>query len=729
MIHHHTCCLCEANCGLLVEHDGEKVHSIRGNPDDVLSQGYICPKATALQDLHEDPDRLRQPMRRDGDSWTPVSWEEAMEEAVSRLHQIQEAHGRDAVALYVGNPTVHNYASALALTFFRDVLNTRNAFSATSADQLPHMLAGFLMFGHQLLLPVPDLERTDLLLILGGNPLVSNGSIMTAPNMRRRLKQIQERGGAVVVLDPRKTQTAALADEHHFVRPGSDALVLLALLHTVFAEGWVDEGAWRSFSKGLEQVETLVQSFPPERVAEATGVDAGTLRSLALRLCDTPRAAVYGRLGTCTQAFGGLNGWLLNVLNIVTGHLDRPGGMMLTQPAVDLPEAASWLGQTGGFARWHSRVRGLPEFGGELPVSVLREEMETPGDGQIRALITHAGNPVLSTPNGEGLSKALAGLDFMVSLDPYITATSRHANLILPPPSPLERDHFALVFHALSVRNVVKYDGPVFVNPTLHMDWETLLALGHGLARKRKGMKAIWDSLQLSVLRRFGMRGVLRLLFWGGREGPLRGLFRRRLTLGKVALEPNGIDLGPLQPCLPQRLFHRDKRIDLAPKPYLNDISRLERALEDGEFERSGSLQLIGRRHLRSNNSWLHNSSRLVKGKPRCTLLMHPDDATERRLSDGQRVFVSSSVGQIEVTLCLSDEMMPGVVSLPHGWGHQDKGAKMRVANATEGASMNDLVDESFLDEMSGNAGLNGLRVQVAPAAPSRQLEQSVAVL
>ncbi|TNE46976.1 MAG: molybdopterin oxidoreductase family protein [Deltaproteobacteria bacterium] len=728
MIHHHTCCLCEANCGLLVEHDGEKVLSIRGNPDDVLSQGYICPKATALQDLHEDPDRLRQPMRRDGDSWSPVSWEEAMEEAASRLHQIQEAHGRDAVALYVGNPTVHNYASALALTFFRDVLNTRNAFSATSADQLPHMLAGFLMFGHQLLLPVPDLERTDLLLILGGNPLVSNGSIMTAPNMRRRLKQIQERGGAVVVLDPRKTQTAALADEHHFVRPGSDALVLLALLHTVFAEGRVDEGAWRSFSKGLEQVETLVQAFPPERVAEATGVDAGTLRALALRLCDTPRAAVYGRLGACTQAFGGLNGWLLNVLNIVTGHLDRPGGMMLTQPAVDLPEAASWLGQTGGFARWHSRVRGLPEFGGELPVSVLREEMETPGDGQIRALITHAGNPVLSTPNGEGLSKALEGLDFMVSLDPYITATSRHANLILPPPSPLERDHFALVFHALSVRNVVKYDGPVFANPTLHMDWETLLALGHGLARKRKGVKAIWDSLQLSVMRRFGMRGVLRLLFWGGREGPLRGLFRRRLTLRKVAREPNGIDLGPLQPCLPQRLFHRDKRVDLAPKPYLDDISRLERALEDGEFDRSGSLQLIGRRHLRSNNSWLHNSSRLVKGKPRCTLLMHPDDATERRLSDGQRVFVSSSVGQIEVTLCLSDEMMPGVVSLPHGWGHRDKGAKMQVANATEGASMNDLVDESFLDEMSGNAGLNGLRVQVAPVAPSKQLEQSVTV-
>ncbi len=718
MTHYRTCSLCEANCGLEIEHDGQEILSIRGNPQDVLSQGYLCPKATALKDLHNDPDRLRQPMRRVGDEWVPVSWEEALEEAATRLHQIQEEHGRDAVALYLGNPNVHNYANLLAMTFFHEALDSGSRFAATSVDQLPSMFAAFQMFGHQLLLPIPDIDHTDLMIIVGGNPVVSNGSIMTAPNMRGRLKAIQKRGGSVVVIDPRRTETAQRADEHLWIRPGSDALLFLSMLHILFAEDLVAPGTWTSYTVGIEAIEAIARRFPPERIADIVGISTDTIRRLTRTYAQTPRAVLYGRMGVCAQAYGGLNAWLINVINLVTGHLDQRGGVMFTQPAIDLLVIASMLGETGQFASRRSRVRGLPEFSGELPAAVLNEEMETPGEGQIRALMTVAGNPVLSTPNGQRLAQNLEKLDFIVALDPCITATTRHAHLIFPPPSPLERDHFALVFHALAVRNTIKYDEPLFPasSETPH-DWETLLALGLRLNQKRKGWRARWQSFQLGFLRRFGMRRILTVLLWIGRHGPLRN-WKNRLTMRRLRKNSHGIDLGPLQPCLPQRLFTSDKKIHVAPDVLVNDVDRLEQDLERGDFVLGSTLLLIGRRHLHSNNSWMHNVSRMVRGKPRCTLLMHPDDAEQRNLSDGGMVVVSSRVGEVEVRLTLTDDIMPGVVSLPHGWGHRDKGAKLQVANKTEGASANDLTDDQFVDPLTGNAGLNGVKVEVRQSSP-----------
>ncbi len=723
MEHVRTCNLCEALCGLVIEHDGERVQQIRGDEHDPLSHGHICPKAVAIQDLHEDPDRLRHPVRREGDRWVPVTWEAALEEAAERLHKVRTRYGRNAVAMYAGNPTVHNYAAMLMGLELRKELRTRSNFSATSADQLPHMFAALYMFGHQMLLPVPDLDRTDLWIILGGNPVVSNGSIMTAPGVKRRLKAIRRRGGRVVVVDPRRTETAQAAGEHHFIRPGADALLLMAMLHTVLDEGLVAEGPWQAWTDGLPELEGAARRFSPDRVAGRVGIEAEVIRQLARDLAGTPRAVLYGRLGVSTQRFGGLCGWLVYALNVITEHLDTVGGMMFTRPAVDFVELMARFGQKGHFGAWRSRVSGLPEFGGELPVAALAEEIEAEGEGQIRALIVFSGNPVLSTPNGGRLARALPALDTMIAIDPFITATSRHASLILPPLSPLERDHFGLAFHTLAVRNTVKY-APRLFEPAEDAldDWQILTGLAAELRRQRMGggLLARARSAASEVLPRLGPRRVLDMALRAGPYGAIRHpLGAQRLTLDKLERAPHGFDLGALVPCLPERLFTSDKRVRLAPHVLLQDLDRLAATLDEAA-PASGSLALIGRRQLRSNNSWLHNSQRLVKGKPRCTLLMHPEDAASRGLEAGQRVAIASRVGRVEdVQLDLDDDMMRGVVSLPHGWGHAAKGAELSVANATDGPSLNDLTDETLIDRLTGTSVLSGVPVEVTRSQPA----------
>lgn len=716
MLHHRTCCLCEALCGLEIEHDGRRVLGIRGHQADVLSRGHICPKATALKEIHEDPDRLRQPMRRQGDRFVPVSWDAALDEVADRIQAIQAQHGHNALGIYSGNPTAHNYATLLSGLALAEVVRTKSRFSATSVDQLPHMLAGLEMFGHQLLLPVPDIDHTDLFIVMGGNPVVSNGSLMTAPGVAKRLSAIRARGGRVVVLDPRKTETAEVADEHHAVRPGTDGMLLMAMLHTVFAEGLVARGPWRAMSSGLAELEAAAQAFAPERVAGPTGVAAEVIRGLARDLARTKRAVIYGRLGVCTQAFGGLNAWLLVALNAVTGHLDTRGGAMFTEPAVDLMKLASKSGQTGHFGVWKSRVRGLPEFGGELPAVTLAEEIETEGEGRVRALMTVAGNPVLSTPNGARLARALSTLEFMVSLDPWITATSRHAHIILPPLSPLERDHFGLAFHALSVRNTVSYSPPLFEPASgSYDDWQTILTLAERIAERQPKSERRLGPTKLRWMRGVGPRRLLDMLIRGGRAGGMLSLRGPRLTLDKLAKTAGGVDLGPLEPCLAGRLATPDRKIRLAPPVFLADVARLERAVADAEAT-PGALVLIGRRQLRNNNSWLHNAPKMVSGKSRCTLMMNPDDATRLGLSDGQTVRVRSRVGAVEIPLATDAGMMEGVVSLPHGFGHAQKGAQMQTANGVQGASVNDLTDETFIDALTGTAALSGVPVEVEAA-------------
>jgi anaerobic selenocysteine-containing dehydrogenase len=722
--HFRACHLCEAMCGIAIETDGDRVVSIRGDDQDPFSRGHICPKAVALQDVHEDPDRLRRPLRRRGTSWEEISWNEALAEAAERLVGVQAAHGRDAAAVYLGNPVVHNYGALLFSQLLLKGLGTWNRFSATSVDQLPHMLASYLMFGHQLLLPVADVDRTSFLLMLGANPVASNGSLLTAPGIEKRLKRLRARGGRLVVVDPRRTETAQMADQHLAIRPGSDALLLLALLHTLFAEERVRPGRLAEFTDGLDTVAAAVRPFSPEAIAGATGIDASTVRTLARDFAEAPTAVAYGRVGVSTQEFGSLCAWLVNVLNVVTGNLDRVGGALFSRPAADLVTFADRIGQRGHFDKGKSRVRGLPEFGGEYPVAVLAEEILTPGAGQIRALVTLAGNPVLSAPNGAALDRALSSLDFMVSIDLYLNETTRHAHLVLPPTFALEHDHYDLALHLLAVRNTAKYSPALFAPPAgARHDWQILNELAYGIARAR-GRGVFRASLARAVLGGLGPHGITAALLRFGPYGAGLWPFGAGLTWKRLRREPHGVDLGPLLPSLPGRLSTPGKRLDLAPPRLVADIGRLAARQPEMEAEAradalpsGATLRLIGRRELRSNNSWMHNSARLVKGRDRCTLLMHPGDAEARGLAAGQRVRIRSRVGSVEAPLEITDAMRQGVVSLPHGFGHARDGVRLRVARDHAGVSLNDLTDHERIDLLSGNASFSGLPVEVTGAA------------
>ena len=697
--HYRSCPLCEATCGVAITVDDNRVVSVRGDDDDPFSRGYICPKGTALADLHADPDRLKRPVVRDGDGWREVGWDEAFDLVASKLNAIRARHGKHAIAVYQGNPSAHNLGLLTYGQLLLRTLGTKNSYSATSLDQLPHMLAALLMFGNQLLMPVPDIDRSDLFICLGANPLASNGSIMTAPDVKSRLKAIRERGGRVIVLDPRRTETAEKADQHVFIRPGTDAALLLAMVHVLFAENLVKLGRLRA--NGLDELRRASTQWTPERAAQITGVSAADIRELARALATTKRAVLYGRIGVCTQEFGGLAAWLCYAINALTGHLDEVGGLMFTTPAVDPLPLAAMLGFDGGFDRYRSRVSQKPEFGGELPVTVLAEEIETPGQGQIRALITSAGNPVLSAPGGPRLEKAFAGLDFMVSIDPYINETTRLAHVILPPTSPLERSHYDAALNAFAVRNVAKYSPPLFERDEhARHDWEICLALWTRLGMPRHLGPGSW--LVQRLLGKLGPEPIIDLAL---RTGP------HRLSLAKLRAAPHGLDLGPLESRLPKRLATKDKALQLAPERYLQDLARLDLLGSPAD-----GLVLIGRRHLRSNNSWMHNSERLVKGPPRCTLMIHPDDAASRQLADGGRARISTTTGAIELPVEVTDAIMPGVVSIPHGWGHGRRGVKLRVASEHAGESVNDILDPARIDELSGTSALTGQRVEVRRA-------------
>ena len=677
--------------------DNGKVASIKGNPDDPLSRGYICPKGVSLADIYTDPDRLRRPVRRDGDQWVEIGWDEAFDLVADGLASAINQHGRNAVGVYLGNPTIHSLGGMTHAAGMVKTLGTRNRFSATSVDQLPHQLVAHLMYGHQLFLPIPDIDRTSFLLVFGANPMASNGSLMTVPDFPNRLRELKARGGRMVVFDPRRTETAKVATEHHFVRPGSDAHVLLALLNVVFAEGLTTPP---SYVDGLDAAAAAVADFTPEAAEAASGIPAEEIRRLAREFAAADGAAAYGRIGVSTQGFGTICQWAIQVLNLVTGNLDHEGGTMFTTPAIDA--VGTGLIGRGHHGVWKSRVRGFPESGGELPVSVLREEITTPGDGQIRSMLTLSGNPVLSTPDGARLDEALHGLDFMAAVDIYVNETTRHADVILPPTSALERDHYDLVFHLLAVRNTARFTPAVFAKPKgARHDWEiyreiALRTLAR-LDRKPSLRTRLKVRARLSVSPTLVIAGLLRR----GRSG---------VTLRRLRKEPAGVDLGPLQPGqLPARLPAKSKRIDAAPELVIDDLARLR--AEPGPD--ADELLLIGRRHKSDCNSWMHNAERLTRGKPRHQLFMHPDDLVARGIDDGATVAVTSRVGKVEVDVLATDDVMPGVVSLPHGYGHQVGGTRMTNAETVVGVSINDLTDPERLD-VSGNAALSGVPVTVS---------------
>ncbi|MEA2456887.1 MAG: hypothetical protein QOI45_3149, partial [Thermoleophilaceae bacterium] len=740
--HYRTCPFCEATCGLEVETEGREVVSVRGDERDVLSHGFICPKAFGLKQLHEDPDRLTTPLvRRDGEL-VEATWDEAFEEIDRRLTPLLAEHGRNAVAAYVGNPNAHNLSFLTYGPVVLRALGTQNIYTASTVDQMPKQVSAGLMFGTMLSVPVPDVDRTDHLLILGANPLVSNGSLLTAPDMRGRLRRIRERGGKVVVIDPRRTRTADEADEHHFIRPGADALLLAAMTCTLVEEDLVDPGRLLPHLNGLEQVTALVRDFTPELVAAACGIEAEQIRRMARELAAAPRAAVYARIGTCTQEFGTLASWLVDVLNTLTGNLDREGGAMFPLAAAGQRNASGTAGSGKGarFGRWQSRVRGLDEMYGELPVACLAEEIETPGEGQVRALVTVAGNPVVSTPNAERLESAIEGLDFMLAVDIYVNETTRHADVVLPGPEPLEKSHYDLALYQLAVRNVANYSPPV-LEATGPAEWEVFLRLAGVLAGQgpNTDIEAL-DELVISTIAQREVvdpgsrvagrepaellealeprRGPERVLDFMLRVGPYGDGFGAEpegLTLDVLERNPHGVDLGPHRERVPDVLRTPSGRIELAPEAIVADVERLHGLVAR---ERNGGLVLIGRRQLRSNNSWMHNLPALVKGKDRCTLHVHPDDAERLGLEEGGRAVVSSAAGRIEAPVELTDGIMPGVVSIPHGWGHDAPGVKMGVASRHAGVNSNVLSDESQVDPLSGNAVLNGIPVEVRAAVP-----------
>jgi anaerobic selenocysteine-containing dehydrogenase len=719
-----TCNLCEAMCGMIVTVDDGRITDIRGDRDDVFSRGHICPKGPAMRELEEDPDRLRHPVRRTASGWERISWEEALAEVASRLHEVQARHGRDAAAMYSGNPVAHNHGALLMSQAFAAALGTKNRFDANSQDANPRLFSNLQMFGAITALTVPDVDRTDYFLIFGGNPAASGGSVMSLGDVRGRLKGIRERGGRVVLIDPRRTETAALADEHHFIRPGGDAALLLALLQVIFAERLADEAGVAKVARGLGELRALAARFPPERVAAPVGIEASVIRSIARSFAGAKSAVAYGRIGICHSEFGAIGSFLIEALNVVTGNFDRPGGAMFPSPAIDLTGVARFL-RLEHFGQHHSRVRGLPELGGMLPAAAMAEEMATPGNGQIRALMTVAGNPVLSVPGGERLAKALSGLDFMVSIDLYLNETTRHAHIVLPPRYALENGHYDLLFHAVAVRNTVKWSEPVVTpDPDTRADWDILYELSVRLLGLRGGRIGQKASQLLLKLGSPGSDRVIDLLLRTGPRGDRFLPWSKGLNLKKVRAAPHGIDLGPLEPMRQTRVRTPHGLVELAPPMLLSDADRVEAWLS---ATGRGELLLIGRRHLRSNNSWMHNVQSLVKGPDRATLMMHRDDAGRLGLREAAEVTLTSRRGSVKAKLAVTEDMMPGVVSMPHGFGHAAAAATMRVAGGVEGPNVNAIMDEESLEPLTGTAVLSGVPVTVKEAVQTATEELAAA--
>ena len=698
--------------------DGGEVLSVRGDPDDVFSRGFICPKGVSLKSLHEDPARLRRPLVRGaGGELREATWDAALARVDELLSPILAEHGRNAVAAYLGNPTVHSLGATLYGRALLKGLGTRNIFSASTVDQMPKHVSSGLMFGGALTIPIPDVDRTMHLLMLGANPLASNGSLMTAPDMRGRLKALRARGGKLVVVDPRRSRTAEVADDHHFIQPGTDAHLLFALVHVITAEGLAAPGRLAELTNGIEDVARLAEPFSPDAVEPVTGISAEEIRRMARELAAAPSAAVYARIGTTTQRFGTLASWLVDVLNVLTGNLDREGGAMFPLAAAGQSNAAGPRGGRGlAIARWQSRVRGLDEVMGELPVSCLAEEIETHGDGQVRALVTIGGNPARSTPNSGRLEAALGQLDALVCVDLYVNETSRQADVVLPVPSPLQKAHYDLAFYQLAVRDVGNWSPAILpADEGMPQEWETLARLTGVVTGQGPGadVGAIDDFVARALSSSLGVepdpdrRGPERLLDMMLRAGPYD------VSLADLEAAPHGIDFGALKPRLPDALKTPSGMIELAPERIVADVERLRAALAE---HRNGGFVLIGRRTLRSNNSWMHNLEPLVKGPPRCTLHVHPSDAERLGLADGGLAHVESRAGALDATVEITDDVMPGVVSLPHGWGHGAPGARLPIAAKHAGVNANVLTDELDVEPLSGTAVLNGVPVELSRA-------------
>lgn len=741
--HFRSCPFCEAACGTIVraDHATRTIEGVRGDPDDPFSKGFVCPKSYALTELHSDPNRLRKPLRRKGRDFEEISFEEAIAEAGDRLRAIKGEHGANSIAYYLGNPSGHKPPLLLYGPLLVKALGTMQFYTPGTLDQIPKYLSAIYMFGGPTLQPLADLDRTDHLIVIGNNPVVSQGSMMVAPGIGKRIQGISKRGGKVVVIDPRFTETAKIADEYVAVRPGTDALLLLAMVNVIDREGLVDLANVAHMTKGLDEVLGIARDYPPLRVEAATGIPAATIERLATELAKAPTAAIYGRTGTCTQRFGSITSWLIDVLNTITGNMDRVGGNLFTGGGIPLGVLWEDNCKDGVFphGRWHSRVKKLPETVGMLPTAALADEMLVPGEGQVRALVTQAGNIVLSNPNAAKLQRAFDGLDFMLSLDIYVNETTRHADIIIPGPSYAEHSDFAAVTPYEMIRKYIKWGEPIFPpEPGAMEDWEIFAALAarvSGTTTEQVEENYVRELIEIATsVGRSEARGVsyetaravigdepgpdrvFDILIRGGPMGDAFGQVPTGLNLEKVKQHPHGLDFGPLdEGMLAQIIKTPDGKIDLAPEHLTADIDRLDASLK--EIEKPDQMLMIGRRTIRSKNAWMHNIHLLVKGKNRCTLRVNPVDAARLGLATGREARVKTHIAEIVVPVEVSDEMMPGVVSLPHGWGHDMDGTKQDVARNHPGVNANALIDEMLLDVPSASNILNGVPVDISAVA------------
>lgn len=732
-----VCPFCEATCGVVIEVDRDSILSVRGDKNDPFSRGFICPKAYGIKELYEDPERLRRPLRRTPLGWREISWQEAYDLIRARLLETRSRYGNNAIGMYLGNPIVHD-KSFLYANILARALNSRSVFNASAIDTLPKEIQTGLMFGGPFpaTVPVPDIDRTRYLLVIGANPAVSHGSLATMPDAPGRLRGVIRRGGKVVVIDPRRTETARIATEHHFIVPGTDAAFLLTLVHVIAGEGLIRLGPAEGLVNGLDDVLRIAAEFAPERVAGWCGIPAPEIRRIAREFAAAEAAVCYGRLGTCVQRFGTLASWGVDLVNVLTGNLDRPGGAMFPQAAAPITVLAG--DQPFEFGRWKSRVSGQPEVGGMIPSSTMAEEILTPGEGQVRAMILLMTNPLRSAANSAALEEAFSRLDFLVAIDFYLNETTRHADLILPTPSAAEQANYEFGLYHLSVRNVAKWSFPAVPAPAdSPAAWEIMVQIAGALM----GLEGL-DTRQIddAIFARIASSAVSKLPQWTGltadeivaalagsvgperifdmliRLGPYGDGFGRRpdgLTLTRIKESRHGIDLGPLQPRLREVLNTKSGRIELAPRQIVDDVPRLRR-----EMERSSPRErflLIGRRNLRTSNSFMHNLPSLVKGRDRCTLQVSTRDAAGIGLEKGGFARVTSRVGSLFAPVEITDDLMPGVVSLPHGWGHDAEGTWLSVARAHAGVNANRLTDNQAYDAASGTAVLFGTPVSVEP--------------
>ena len=686
-IHARTCHLCEANCGILMTVENGKVTKVTGNPDHVLSEGYICPKATAISDIQDDPDRLRVPLKKDGKDWKEISWDQAFSEIAAKHQKI--INGPKVAGLYLGNPNAHSYSNSFSMRGLTKAWGAQGIYSASTLDQLPHMICQKWVYGHNALYPVPDIDRTMYMLCVGGNPLASNGSLWTVPNVKKRIERLKKRGGKFVVIDPRRSETAKIAKAHHFIKPGTDTALFLGLLLALDEAGLVNPGRLMPMLKDWDLVWAEIHQFNIDDLSAYCGVTVEDMRAIATDLGSGQPAIVYGRMGVSVVKHGTLNHWLIQLLNISTGNIDREGGLMFPDPIIDPVERSG----TGSYGRFNNRLSGRPEVLGELPTAELTSEILTEGQGQIGALLTIAGNPVLSSPGGQQLDEALSSLDLMVSIDMYITETTRHADYVLPPCGPLERDHYPLFFTPLAIRNYAVYSSALFEKTEgSKADWEIMIDLESAI-RAAQGDNTPPDKIEPSVI----LDQILQ-------ASP------HKMSLEELKKHPNGYDMGPLKQRLPKRLKTHDRLIHCGPEMPLKDLEAFKTSCEKTE---TAGFSLIGRRHIRSNNSWLHNSHRLIKGPNRCTLMIHPDDAYNLDIADNDMTLVYNHVGSVELPAELTYDIMPGVVSIPHGFGHNRDGVKLSIAGKKPGVSVNDLTDPAIIDDLSGNAVLNGVPVSI----------------